>query len=71
MPQTPLHVAAASGTPAAIKSLLAAGADPNARDDANKTPIGRAADLGLATAVKALLAKPPADPTPWLGKPLA
>jgi ankyrin repeat protein len=66
MPQTPLHLAAASGTPAQIKSLLTADADPNARDDHNQTPLEVAANLGRTAAVKALLAKPPADPTPWL-----
>ena len=63
---SPLHHAAASETPAAITRLLAAGADPEARDQRGRTPIELAANLHRTAAVRALLAKPPADPIPWL-----
>lgn len=36
---TPLHLAAANAAPGALKALIAAGADPNARDHDGMTPL--------------------------------
>ena len=55
--ETALHLAARRGRLAEIKGLLAAGADPNARNGAAKeTPLHFAAKRGRASALKALLA---------------
>ena len=55
--ETALHLAARRGRLAEIKALLAAGADPNARNGAAKeTPLHFAAKRGRASALKALLA---------------
>ena len=50
--QTPLHEAAWYGDAEAIKALLAAKADPNARDELGQTPLHRARS---AKAIKLLL----------------
>lgn len=63
---SPLHLAATSAKPAAIAALLASGADPDARDERGRTPIELAANLYRTAAVRALLARPPADPVSWL-----
>lgn len=52
---TPLHSAAVSGDVAAIRSLLAGGADVNARDEGRSTPLHMAALLGDVAAIRALL----------------
>ena len=55
--ETALHLAARRGRLAELKALLAAGADPNARNGAAKeTPLHFAAKRGRASALKALLA---------------
>ena len=55
--ETALHLAARRGRLAEIKGLLAAGADPNARNGvAKETPLHFAAKRGRASALKALLA---------------
>ena len=54
---TPLHVASREGSAAAIKALLAAGADPNATNGAGVTPLHLAAMAGTPEAINALLAK--------------
>ena len=52
---TPLIVAAINGHTAIVKSLLAAGADINARDEDDWTPLMQAAHNGHVDTVKALL----------------
>lgn len=53
----PLHDAAAKGDEAAVKALLAAGADPNAtRADDDSAPLHYAAENGHETVVRVLLA---------------
>ena len=52
---TPLHEAAAYGTPENIQALLDAGADVMARDEDGETPLHRAAMSGTAANVQALL----------------
>jgi ankyrin repeat protein len=54
--KTALHLAARLGRTAAVKALLAAGADPNAGDDLSDTPLHLAAENGRLEAVKLLLA---------------
>ena len=61
--ETPLHFAAANAGPPVIKALLAAGADPNAVNSRNNTPLGTACALRRVAAVEALLTKPPASET--------
>ena len=53
---TPLHDAAKAGNAAAISALLAAGADPNAKDKNGETPLHTAASRGHTAAISALLA---------------
>ena len=53
---TPLHGAALSGDVAAIRNLLAGGADVNARDEGRVTPLHRAVLFGNIASVQALLA---------------
>ena len=53
---TPLHWAAAKGNAEAIRRLMAAGADVNAKTNGGWTPLHRAADLGQLAAIKVLLA---------------
>ena len=53
---TPLHRAAASGDVEAVRSLLAGGADVNARAEGKATPLHFAAMLGNSATVRALLA---------------
>ena len=54
---TPLHAAAAfNPNLEVLQALLAAGADPNVRDDANQTPLERAASNENSMVVQALLA---------------
>lgn len=53
---TALHNAACCGAVAAIRALLAAGADPCAKDTRRWEPIHWAADKGHAEAVSVLLA---------------
>lgn len=54
---TPLHWAAGVGAPpVVIEALLAGGADPNARDGSDSTPL-HAATTGSAELVDALLAR--------------
>ena len=53
---TPLHVAAAHARdPAVITTLVRAGADVNARDNSDSTPLHAAAETGTAGVVRALL----------------
>jgi ankyrin repeat protein len=59
--ETPLHLAAANAGPPVIKALLAAGADPNAVNSLQDTPLGVACRLQRVAAVEALLSRPPAD----------
>ena len=59
MADTPLHEIASWDLPEAaevVKELLAAGADVNARDDGDRTPLHRATHCGNTEAVKLLLA---------------
>jgi pilus assembly protein CpaB len=51
----PLHVAAQSGTPAAIAALVSAGAEVNARDKYGRTPLHVAAWSGTPTNIAALV----------------
>ncbi len=60
---TPLHMAAANEGAPVIKVLLDAGADPDALQSDNRTPLAVACSLGRTAAVKALLARPPATAT--------
>ena len=53
---TPLHGAALSGDVAAIRNLLAGGADVNARDEGRVTPLHQAVLFGNIASVQALLA---------------
>ena len=53
---TPLHDAAFKGHAAVVSALLAAGADPNARNSNGFTPLRVAATLGHAAIVSALRA---------------
>ncbi|MCK6525072.1 ankyrin repeat domain-containing protein [Myxococcota bacterium] len=59
MGRTPLHLAAANAGAPVIKALLAAGADPDAKDPQGSTPLGVACKLRRTAAVEALLTKPP------------
>ena len=52
---TPLHRAAATGDPAAVRFLLSRGANPAAFDQEGVTPLMEAANSGSAEAVRALL----------------
>lgn len=52
-----LLTAARKGDTAAVKALLAKGADPNARSEYGATPLALAADKGHVEVVKALIAK--------------
>ena len=52
---TPLHHAAAKGTPANIATLLDKGADIEARDWYGYTPLHHAAQFGTPTNIAALL----------------
>jgi ankyrin repeat protein/beta-lactamase regulating signal transducer with metallopeptidase domain len=52
---TPLHVAAERGDVGAIRALLGAGADPNARDLSGRSPLHLAAATGDVEAVVELL----------------
>ena len=54
---TPLCAAAKKGDLSAVKTLLAAGADPNAADTASSPPLQYAASSGNISVVQALLAK--------------
>lgn len=54
--QTALHAAAGSGFHAVLTQLLAAGADPMARNVAGRTPLHRAAEGGHLRCVRVLLA---------------
>jgi ankyrin repeat protein/predicted aspartyl protease len=66
---TPLHLAAWGGHPEIIEQLLAASADPAARDNEGKTPLHLAAFLGRVSAVEALLkARTPVDATSTDGR---
>ena len=53
----PLHYAAAEGHLSAVQTLLALGADPNARDFIDRTPIHVASARGQVGAIRALAAK--------------
>jgi len=55
---TPLHMASWQGSVECINVLLAAGADPLARNNRGGTPLHEAADAGHLLAVRALLAGP-------------
>jgi ankyrin repeat protein len=57
----PLHSAAAAANTDTVEALLAAGADPNARQNGGFTPLHSAAQNGDREAVEALLARG-ADP---------
>ena len=52
---TPLHLAAANADPRALKALIDAGADPNARDHDGMTPLHVAAYSQNATHAQLLL----------------
>jgi uncharacterized protein len=54
---TPLELASRSGSPAVVKALLAAGADPNRPDATGATALHLAAAAGNPDAVSALLEK--------------
>ena len=53
--ETLLHVAARAGAESVVEVLLAAGADPNARNGRGETPLHHAAWRGSVGAVEALL----------------
>jgi ankyrin repeat protein len=59
--RSPLLAAARDGSAAIIRRLLAAGADPTAKDEARATALHIAAAAGRIEAVEALLATPGAD----------
>ncbi|MCK6517813.1 ankyrin repeat domain-containing protein [Myxococcota bacterium] len=61
--ETPLHLAAANAGPPVIKALLAAGADANALNRHETTPLGAACALQRVAAVEALLTQAPAPET--------
>lgn len=52
---TPLHLAAMNGDTSAMKALIAAGADPNARDEIGSTPLHMAAYASRAEHAQILL----------------
>lgn len=53
---TPLHIAADKGYTSLVQILLAAGANPGAKDDLDDTPLLKAAEHGCADSIKLLLA---------------
>ncbi|KAM9343096.1 BRCA1-associated RING domain protein 1 [Pholidichthys leucotaenia] len=53
--ETPLHLAAIKGDVAAVKKLLALGADPNLKDNAGWTPLHEACNLGHLLVAEALV----------------
>jgi len=53
--RTPLHIAAAFGTPENIAALVEAGADVNARNEDGFTPLHIAAQLGTPASIAALV----------------
>ncbi|MDP2307695.1 MAG: ankyrin repeat domain-containing protein [Pseudomonadota bacterium] len=61
--ETPLHVACSRKSSALVEALLAAGADPDARDGMQRTPLHGAAFVRDGAAVRRLLAAG-ADPDP-------
>ncbi len=70
---TPLELASRSGSPAVVKALLAAGADPNRPDASGATALHLAAAAGNPDAVSALLEKganPNARENEWGQTPL-
>ena len=52
---TPLHIAAAFGTPENIAALVEAGADVNAKDQLDRTPLHFLAATGLVENIRLLL----------------
>ena len=70
---TPLELASRTGSPAVVKALLAAGADPNRPDASGATALHLAASAGNPEAVSALLEKganPNAREKEWGQTPL-
>ncbi len=62
----PLHVAVRAAFEEGVRLLLAAGADPNARDDVRDTPLSIAVDNGLVGIAKMLIeADGNVDVTSW------
>jgi ankyrin repeat protein len=53
--RTPLHVAAAAARSEAVRALIEAGADVNARDDAGQTPLVYAAQARAGLSIRALV----------------
>ncbi len=54
--ETPLHLAAENGHLNCLKTLLAAGADPNAVTPGGRTPLHEAATVGFPAGIQGLLA---------------
>ncbi|KAK2581730.1 hypothetical protein KPH14_002214 [Odynerus spinipes] len=64
--ETPLHIACIKGQKAAVESLLAAGANPNTKDNANWSPLQECINLGYYEICELLLKAGASPNTPGI-----